>query len=267
MLKQRLITGVVLIAFALALLFLLPSWACTLVATLLVLGAGWEWSQFLALPARWQRYLYMIFLLVLALAAFWIIPLESILVVAWAWWLLATWLVLTYPVTSRLWANSRLCRGLMGVVTIVPAYVAILAIYHYRPLLLLLLFVLIWGADSGAYFVGRCYGRHKLLPRVSPGKSWEGVAGGMALVVIVVAVVAWYVKLSWQAIGWLMLASLLILVVSIIGDLFESMLKRACEVKDSGSLLPGHGGLLDRIDSLLAAAPTFLLLLTIVLAH
>ncbi len=258
MLMQRVITGALLITVTLALLFLLPSWLFVAAATLIVFAAGWEWSQFLLLTKTWQRLLYTGFVVAIAVASY-LLPIEAVLVIAYFWWLIVCWLVLTYPVTAFLWAKVPLLRGLMGVLTIVPAYIAILVIYRCQPLLLLLLFVLVWGADSGAYFVGRCLGRHKLLPAVSPGKSWEGVAGGILLVVIAVAVVSLILKLSWQGTGWLMLWSIVILVFSIIGDLFESMLKRSCGLKDSGKLLPGHGGVLDRIDSLLATAPIFLL--------
>ncbi|MCP3679226.1 MAG: phosphatidate cytidylyltransferase [Gammaproteobacteria bacterium] len=258
MLMQRVITGALLITFTLVLLFLLPSWLFVLAATFMVFGAGWEWSQFLSLTQTWQRLLYAGFIVVIAVASY-TLSIETILVIAYFWWLIACWLVLTYPVTAFLWAKLSLLRGVMGALTIIPAYIAILVIYRCQPLLLLLLFILVWGADSGAYFVGRCLGRHKLLPAVSPGKSWEGVAGGIFLVVIAVAMTALILKLSWQGTGWLMLWSIVILVFSIVGDLFESMLKRSCGLKDSGKLLPGHGGLLDRIDSLLATAPIFLL--------
>jgi phosphatidate cytidylyltransferase len=124
---------------------------------------------------------------------------------------------------------------------------------------LIWVFMLAWGADIGAYFAGHAFGRRKLAPRVSPGKTWEGVIGGLALALAVCALGAFWLTPGW--VGWLPVIVLLV-AVSVFGDLFESVLKRATGVKDSGTLLPGHGGVLDRIDSLLAVLPVFAVLLT-----
>jgi phosphatidate cytidylyltransferase len=127
------------------------------------------------------------------------------------------------------------------------------------PALVLYLFVLIWVADSGAYFAGRAFGRHKLSPFVSPGKTWEGVGGAVLGVVTAAAAVALSGRIGGVQTISMVLLSMFVTLISIGGDLWESRLKREAGVKDSGTLLPGHGGMLDRIDSLLAAAPVFAL--------
>src|SRR3569833_1530005 len=123
----------------------------------------------------------------------------------------------------------------------------------------LLLLALLWAADSGAYFSARRYGRRKLAPRVSPGKTWEGVAGGMAAALVVAVIGARIFDMSFAATGAFMILCGLVVVISVVGDLVESLFKREAGVKDSGRFLPGHGGALDRIDSLTAAAPLFYL--------
>jgi phosphatidate cytidylyltransferase len=154
----------------------------------------------------------------------------------------------------------RLLKSLAGVLVTVPAW-ASLVLLHSRepdgPYVILYLLVLVWAADSGAYFAGRKWGKRKLAPVISPGKSWEGVYGGIALCsVLAVAVGLAYGETLKQAAG-LLLVSLLTVMFSIVGDLLESLMKRQAGIKDSSNLIPGHGGVLDRIDSLTAAAPVF----------
>jgi phosphatidate cytidylyltransferase len=143
----------------------------------------------------------------------------------------------------------------------VPAFVALARLQTSEgiargPLLVFFLALLVCAADVGAYFAGRRFGRHKLAPRVSPGKTWEGAAGGA----VVVALVAWIGALRFDLPVLAMMAfGIGIATVSVIGDLTESMFKRAAALKDSGGILPGHGGMLDRLDSVTAAAPLYAL--------
>lgn len=142
---------------------------------------------------------------------------------------------------------------------LIPAWAALTAIKALPDgeWLILLLLLLVWGADTGAYFTGRALGKRKLMPRVSPGKTLEGVYGGLVVCVVIAAIYAFFRELSLNSAVFLMLLAVLTAVASVLGDLFESMFKRERGIKDSGTLLPGHGGVLDRIDSITAAAPIF----------
>ena len=171
-----------------------------------------------------------------------------------AWWLLAlAWICWAPHSVTRLRAVAA------GWLTLVPAGIALIAL-HEDPQRgirwLLYTFFLVWAADTGAYFAGRQFGRHKLAPQVSPGKTWEGAAGGLVLVGVLAALSA--PALGQSTLSFTLL-SLCVGVFSIVGDLAESMFKRYAGLKDSGRLIPGHGGLLDRIDSITAAAPLLLL--------
>jgi phosphatidate cytidylyltransferase len=179
--------------------------------------------------------------------------------IAAAWWLFAfLWVTLAPAV------QSRAAAALSGALVLVPAWVAIAHLFLYAAprinvsgsRLVLFVLALVWAADIGAFFAGRQFGRLKLAPRVSPAKTWEGVLGGMAAAAVVAAAGAWWFDLPRVAFLSLCLA---VTLVSIVGDLTESMFKRYAGMKDSGSLFPGHGGILDRIDSVTAAAPVFLL--------
>ena len=180
------------------------------------------------------------------------------------WWGLAAFLVLTYPRTSAHWSTTA-SKLVIGFLILLPAWQGLILIKQ-EPLgnwLIMAVMILVWGADIGAYFSGKAFGKRKLAPSVSPGKSWEGVYGGLALSLVITAVVG--VVRGWgvgQMIASL-LGAALIVVISVVGDLTESMFKRQSGVKDSSNLLPGHGGILDRIDSLTAAIPTFAVLLWI----
>ena len=125
--------------------------------------------------------------------------------------------------------------------------------------MIIVLFSLVWGADSSAYFVGRRFGRYKLAPRVSPGKTWEGIGGAVLAGMLIGACAGWWCGLEAETGALFVVLCVVTVAISIVGDLTESLIKRHGGVKDSGSLLPGHGGLLDRVDSLTAAAPVYLL--------
>lgn len=265
MLKTRLISALILIPIFVWITLRLPTAYFAVVTAVITLMAAWEWSAFMGIKKFLLRLCFPVLMAEgLYLSLF--VPIEILLSVIYAWWLLALFLVIVYPNCSRWWGHNKFVRGLMGFLVLIPTWVALNYLHsgflfhlgHGGPIVLFL-FVLIWGADSGAYFAGRWLGKHKLAPAVSPGKTLEGCAGALLTAILLVPVLAWL----WptMATHWLFLIVLCLLTVafSILGDLFESMLKRNVGVKDSGRMIPGHGGLLDRIDSLTAAAPVFAL--------
>jgi phosphatidate cytidylyltransferase len=276
MLKQRVITAVVLIAVFLAALMYLPlPWFAAFVAGVLLLGA-WEWANLAGLEAPWQRRLYTatVGAVLVAIAYYLSLPsLESppspnqsagfrnLLVIGCTWWAIALLWVQSYPHSALLW-GSRWVRAPMGLLVLIPAWAGLVYVraLEQGALLVLLMVVCVACADVGAYFAGRRWGRRKLAPSVSPGKTWEGFAGGLALNLALALVVAWLWGLSYALLLAIVIPTAL---VSVLGDLQESMLKRHRGIKDSGALLPGHGGVLDRVDSLTAAAPVFALALLV----
>lgn len=185
-----------------------------------------------------------------------------LIVATCAWWLLVLSWIARYPVGFDETHPPRWLKAGAGLL-VVPATIAAVTVLHGAPdgaLRLLFAFVLVWAADVGAYFAGKSLGRRKLAPDVSPGKTWEGVFGGLALSLLIAAAAgAWLFRLS--AAAWLpfLLLCVAVVLLSIVGDLGESLLKRQVGAKDSGALLPGHGGVLDRVDSLLAALPALAL--------
>jgi phosphatidate cytidylyltransferase len=184
---------------------------------------------------------------------------QWILLLGCVWWAVALLWVQTYPQSALLW-GYRLIRAAMGLLVLVPAWVALTFVraQEQGAWLLLLMAAIVACADIGGYFTGRRWGRRKLALAVSPGKTWEGFAGGVVANLLLALVL-------WLVIGGSFLLFLALILpaslVSVLGDLLESMLKRHRGIKDSSALLPGHGGVLDRIDSLTAAAPVFALVL------
>ncbi|MDD1014542.1 phosphatidate cytidylyltransferase [Pseudomonas rubra] len=263
MLKQRIITALILLPIALGGFFLLSGVDFALFIGVVVTLGAWEWARLAGLVAQTLRVAYaavvaglLMLLYLMQELAPWVLG-ASVL-----WWGLATWLVLTYPRSSELWASAA-CRLLIGLLILLPAWQGLVLLKQW-PLgnwLIMAVMVLVWGADIGAYFSGRAFGKRKLAPQVSPGKSWEGVYGGLALSLVITAAVGLY--RDWS-VGELMLGlfgAAVVVLVSVVGDLTESMFKRRSGIKDSSNLLPGHGGVLDRIDSLTAAIPVFAVLL------
>jgi len=266
MLKQRILTALILAPIAIACLFFLPPLGFAIFVGLVVTVGAWEWANFANISSA-GRYGYAALVAVLSLASYFL-PSLFILVAGGLWWIAAFFLMRNYPQATDLWA-SKLVIGLIGLVVLVPGFVSLLVLKNTANanFLILLLFFLIWGADIGAYFTGRAFGKHKLAPLVSPGKTWEGFYGGLVIAFgIGVAMLLWLDKLDKPVLtepsGWLFLAGMvLVIMVSVLGDLVMSMFKRNRGVKDSSHLLPGHGGFLDRIDSLLSAGPVFALLI------
>lgn len=259
MLKQRILTAIILIPlFIAAVYWLSPGWFALLTGAVVLWGAV-EWSFLMGIK-KFPNYLIYPALMLVTLFASLFLWLPGVMMAALAWWLSATILVLLYPKASDSWGKGVLIRSGMGLFVLVPPWLAINALRSaYGSSTLIYLFLLIWGADVGAYFAGRKWGKNKLAPAVSPGKTREGLYGALAVTLIIALSVLPFASLSRHTIVFAISLSLLTVLFSIVGDLFESMLKRKEGLKDSGHLLPGHGGILDRIDSLTAAAPVFVL--------
>jgi phosphatidate cytidylyltransferase len=259
-------TALIMAPIAIACTFFLPIAGFSIFLVIVLMIAAWEWANFAVLEG-WQRLLYAAVLGMILVASGYLPPLW-VLIVGMVWWSVALLLVVRYPHLSRFWAK-RWVQALLGIVVLVPGYVGLcqLKLADNGNLLILLLFFLVWGADVGAYFSGRRWGRAKLAPEVSPGKSWAGFYGGLVLAMLIAAVMTAYIGRpefgSADSLLFLLGCGLVVM-LSVLGDLVESMFKRQRGIKDSSQLLPGHGGFLDRLDSLLAASPSFALLVLLV---
>jgi phosphatidate cytidylyltransferase len=259
--RTRVMTAIVLAAGMLAIVLWLPPSATVIVLTIGVLTGAWEWSAFLRAPGKLVRAVYVGVIAALLIVA-WRYTADPagrdfLLLVALAWWVVALGWILFAPRRAAPWSAA-----LAGVFALVPAWLALMRLRLDMPngaQWMLFVFILVWVADMGAFFVGGRYGRLRLAPAVSPGKTWEGVLGG-TLLGVVVAVCGSF----WFAIplGFFLPLCLTGIAFSIVGDLTESLLKRFAGMKDSGSVFPGHGGVMDRIDSVTGAAPVLLFGLT-----
>ena len=262
MLIKRLLTAVILIPLVVVAILTLDSFGFVIaMMTVLIIGS-WEYSGLINIKSWVAKTLYVS---TLAIAAYFLNQtsnlLMPVLLVTLLWWFISSFWIISYPRHTRYWNNYLATRLVNGFFIFVPLIVALSALHQIDRTLILLLLVLTWAADSGAYFVGRAIGKNKLIPNVSPGKTIEGVAGGILLSLSVMLI---YVNLSFENADFEQyffygVLSLITTLASILGDLFESLHKRVAGVKDSGMLLPGHGGLFDRIDSLTASAPIFFL--------
>jgi phosphatidate cytidylyltransferase len=261
MLKIRILTASILALALLVSLFVLPvQWTVWVFGAVLTLAA-WEWAGFGSLRAPAARFAYVACMLALLWASWtWTrssAHLQLFLTVACVWWVLALLWLSVAPGRHQP-ALTLLC----GVPVLVPAFVALSRVqiaprgFGRGPDMVLWMLLLVFAADIGAYFAGRSWGRHKLAPRVSPGKTWEGALGGLAAVALVALIGT--VHFGFPVVAGVAFGCT-VGIFSVIGDLTESMFKRAAGLKDSGSLLPGHGGLLDRLDSVTAAAPLYAL--------
>ncbi|SDH48375.1 phosphatidate cytidylyltransferase [Pseudomonas flavescens] len=263
MLKQRIITALILLPIALAGFFLLEGEAFALfIAVVVVLGA-WEWARLAGFATQALRVAYaaLVALLLYALHG-WPALAPWVLGIGVSWWALATLLVLSYPDSSRYWGGLP-GRLLIGLLILLPAWQGLVVLKQWQLAnwLILAVMALVWVADIGAYFSGKRFGKRKLAPRVSPGKSWEGLFGGLLLSLLLTVVVGLYRGWPPGVFVLALPAAGLVVLISVVGDLTESMFKRQSGIKDSSNLLPGHGGVLDRIDSLTAAVPVFAVLL------
>ena len=262
MLKQRLLTAVLLIPIIIWLLSLSSQILAGVMSVFVVLGA-WEWGRLCGWHHPLARLAYAMVVGSALLAIYWFwhqSGMMYILLAACLWWLLALHWVWRYQQGSDLMPKSPLIKGLSGLFILLPAWVALLVLHQQKPeggQWVIFLLVLIWVADSGAYFVGKRWGQLKLADKISPGKTWEGVMGALLMSSVVSLGYALLKAMPLISLLLFIVLCLLTVMASILGDLLESLFKRQVGLKDSSQLLPGHGGVLDRIDSLTSAAPIF----------
>ncbi|MBC7161712.1 phosphatidate cytidylyltransferase [Immundisolibacter sp.] len=258
--KTRILTAIVLLGLALLLLWrgTLP-WVLGVFAAI-ALRAAWEWAGLCSGLSGARRWL-LLATLGACLAGSYALPASwtaVALAAALAWWALGLRLVLCYPVLPD-WIDRPLAQAAIILLALAPAWLALARLADGQRPLLLLCLALVWAADSGAYLVGRRFGKRKLCPQVSPGKTVEGLLGGLVGAVLVGLVAGLALGLDGLRLAALVGLVTACAAVSVVGDLAESLFKRRAGVKDSSHLLPGHGGVLDRIDALIAAAPLFAL--------
>ena len=280
MLIQRLITALILLFLFLGTLFAQSPLVFMAFCGVAILIAAWEWAGFAELQSVAQKVAYVAVMALACIDVAWISGainfdggvakmnmqlLTKLFYFAGAFWLGVLGLLLAYPASQKIWA-AKFTRLLFGVILLMSAWAAILYLrnHSHGQFWVIYIVAVVAAADVGAYFVGKAIGRRKLAPAVSPGKSWEGFIGGvLASQLFAFALAAFFADRADSPLPemWmLLLVTALLAGVSVLGDLFESMLKRSCGLKDSGSILPGHGGVLDRIDGLTAALPIFALL-------
>ena len=251
--KQRIVTAIIALAVLGGLLFFMPPIVVRVFIGLLLLAGAWEWSAFLSTGSLVTRLVYvaLIGILVLAMATVLSAHTELVLKVSLAWWAVALLWTFFFPTPI-----PEPVRWLAGALVLVPLYSALMLLYAADPSILLFALLIVWVADSGAYAAGRTLGRVKLAPQISPGKTWEGVIGGLLAVVLLIALRSLKVETNFAVLVPFCLG---VAALSVVGDLTVSMFKRTSGLKDSGTMFPGHGGVLDRIDSVAAAAPLFAL--------
>ncbi|MEX0962529.1 MAG: phosphatidate cytidylyltransferase [Pseudohongiellaceae bacterium] len=282
-LKQRVITAVLLLLALIVATTQLPSFYFSLFIAAVILVAAWEWAGLVSLEKQAAKLPYVGSIAVLLIGSFFLLGISPeaqaidgvraslILMLGLIFWLLSVFLLSGYPQNSRLW-NDQSKIALMGVLVLLPTFVGVVALKYLQPsgYLVLALVILVAAVDVGAYFVGVNFGSRKLAAKLSPKKSWEGVWGGTVVCMLVAAAFIWclhayQLPLTPVEMFALMLLSIGITFFTVVGDLIESMLKRNSDIKDSGAILPGHGGILDRVDGLLAATPLFALAMMLII--
>ncbi|MDE3211062.1 MAG: phosphatidate cytidylyltransferase [Pseudomonadota bacterium] len=263
MLLQRTLTALVLAPMVILLILLAPTALFAVVVSAAFLGALREWTQLSGLTSRaWRNTLLLaatvVFAVIWMQRATALTPL--LLAAGVAWWLLACAWLRHFAFAAAPTRENRALKLVAGAFVIFPSYVALLSMHEHVPhghAWTLLALLVVWASDIGAYFSGRTFGKRKLAVQISPGKTWAGAYGAMLAGVVVASVGGWLLDVRQGQLLALALLGAVTVAVSIVGDLLESLMKRHAQVKDSGTLIPGHGGLMDRLDSVFAALPVF----------
>jgi len=266
MLKERVITALILLPLVLWCVFGGVAMAFPIFAAAIILVAAWEWTAMMRLASMPARLGFV----VLVGALLWHVKAQALTVDASGikalgplmaatsvFWLAALVWVRRYPADAQRWDRPFLMLAI-GLLLLVPTWAGLVQLHGQSPWWPMYVLLLVWGADTGAYFAGRRVGKIKLAPAVSPAKTREGLYGGLLTTTLIMLAAAFYLHLAGLQFLLFAAASALTVLASVLGDLFESMVKRRAGIKDSGKIFPGHGGALDRIDSITAAAPVFL---------
>lgn len=256
MLKYRILTALILIPLVILGVYLLPPLYFSGVCALIIALAAWEWAPLLGWKSTGLRLLYVFIILLALIISLLLISPFIIIVTAALWWFAVLIGLFSIRKKPQLPMLPRWAIACMGILILIPCWQALVIIRGHHPNLLLYMLLIVWVADTAAYFGGRRYGKNPLALTISPNKTMEGARIGFIAAALVALIGAWLFMDSGSVLNWISVG-IPAIIASIVGDLFESFLKRLQGVKDSGGLLPGHGGLLDRIDSLLAAAPVF----------
>lgn len=264
MLKQRVLTALVLIPIALWGFFYLEGIHFAIFVGAVVALGAWEWAKLIGLEETNCRIGYAIVCIII-LSLLWCFPSLAKLVVllGFIWWGFAWLLVAGFPETAKYWKYSA-ARYFIGLLILVPAWQGLILLKQgneHGNWVIFSIMLFVWAADIGAYFAGKKFGKDKLAPKVSPGKSWQGFWGGLLAAIIVGFIIYCNTHLLDGKLLLGLICLVILVIFSVLGDLTESMFKREAGLKDSSNLLPGHGGILDRIDSLTAAVPVAVLLL------
>ncbi|SHO58582.1 phosphatidate cytidylyltransferase [Vibrio quintilis] len=275
--KQRVITALILAPLVVLGIFQLPLTPFIIALSFVTLLGFWEWTQFIDSKFCFSSLIPPV--IIGSLGLYVITPQLSMThdlsllcaLVLWigsGWWIAASYLAMTYPASGKYWSESKLLKHLFGLLTLLPFFWSVVLLRTenmardsaYGAKLVLFVCLIVWIADSGAYFAGRFLGKHKMAPNVSPNKTIEGLVGGVVAAVVAAFFLSGWFDIHFSGTGTMFVIILCTVIISVLGDLVESMFKRASGIKDSSHLIPGHGGVLDRIDSLTAAFPVFALL-------
>jgi phosphatidate cytidylyltransferase len=271
MTRTRLLAALVMAPLAIAAVLLLPTpWMAALSAAAFLIGL-WEWLKLTDIEDTIARSVLLVVNLLLMVALVWasqsntggsLVLLQIMVMIGVGWWCLAAVWLRYYEFASDHDTHARIFKLAAATLSVIPAWCALALIHASQPngnRWLLVALMIVWAADSGAYFAGRKFGRVKLSPRISPNKTVEGLIGGVVAGMALALVAAPFAGASVKQLPYVAIVALWTILFSVVGDLFESLLKRHVGVKDSSKLIPGHGGVLDRIDSILAALPVFAL--------
>jgi len=273
MTRTRVIAALLMAPLAIAAILLLPTPWMAAAAAVLFLAGLWEWLKLAEVDDTLHRTILLLLNLLLMVLIVWasqgsFVLFQILAVIGVGWWLLALLWLRFYEFASDHDTHARVFKLAAGTLATLSAWCALVLIHGGQPAAgnppmghrwLLTALAIVWAADSGAYFAGRHFGKHKLSPRISPNKTVEGMVGGLLAGLVVGLGFGWYAGAGVTQLPALALVIFATVLFSVVGDLFESLLKRHVGAKDSGTLIPGHGGILDRIDGVLAALPVFLL--------